>query len=120
MKKFKEFRDECIILEHPNLKARIIAKINPMDKIRDKIDDLKKLPGKIKDTAKEINKFQPDILFSVDSPDFTLRVVKEVKKKMEKKNLLSQRMKKQKQQQKLRQAIKGNLQLKKLRKNKIG
>ena len=51
MKKYKEFRDECIILEHPNLKARIIAKINPMDKIRDKIDDLKKLPGKIKDTA---------------------------------------------------------------------
>ena len=64
MKKFKEFRDECIILEHPNLKARIIAKINPMDKIRDKIDDLKKLPGKIKDTAidnlqKQLDKVNP-------------------------------------------------------------
>ena len=64
MKKYKEFRDECIILEHPNLKARIIAKINPMDKIRDKIDDLKKLPGKIKDTAidnlqKQLDKVNP-------------------------------------------------------------
>ena len=61
MKKYKEFRDECIILEHPNLKARIIAKINPMDKIRDKIDDLKKLPGKIKDTA--IDNLQKSKLF---------------------------------------------------------
>ena len=46
MKTFKEY-----IKEHPNLKARIIAKINPMDKLRDKMDDLKKLPGKIKDKA---------------------------------------------------------------------
>ena len=47
MKTFKEY---CIT-EHPNLRARIIAKINPMDAIRDKMDDLKKLPGKIKDKA---------------------------------------------------------------------
>ena len=47
MKTFKEY---CLT-EHPNLRARIIAKINPMDKIRDKIDDLKKLPGKLKDKA---------------------------------------------------------------------
>ena len=40
-----------------------------------------KITKKIKETAKEIIKFQPDILFSVDSPDFTLRVAKEVKKK---------------------------------------
>jgi len=40
-----------------------------------------KIKRKIKETAKEIIKFQPDILFSVDSPDFTLRVAKEVKKK---------------------------------------
>ena len=40
-----------------------------------------KIKGKIKETAKEIIKFQPDILFSVDSPDFTLRVAKVVKKK---------------------------------------
>ena len=46
MKTFKEY-----IKEHPNLRARIIAKINPMDALRDKMDDLRKLPGKIKDKA---------------------------------------------------------------------
>ena len=46
MKTFKEY-----IKEHPNLRARIIAKINPMDALRDKMDDLKKLPGKVKDKA---------------------------------------------------------------------
>jgi len=51
MKRYREFRDECVILEHPNLRARIIAKINPMDAIRDKMDNLKKLPGKLKDKA---------------------------------------------------------------------
>ena len=40
-----------------------------------------KIKKKINETVKEILKFKPDILFSVDSPDFTLRVVKEVKKK---------------------------------------
>tara|TARA_B100001123_G_scaffold66595_1_gene74179 strand:- start:217 stop:1344 length:1128 start_codon:yes stop_codon:yes gene_type:complete len=39
-----------------------------------------KIKRKINDTVKEILKFKPDILFSVDSPDFTLRVAKEVKK----------------------------------------
>ena len=38
-----------------------------------------KIRRKIKETVKEIIKFQPDILFSVDSPDFTLRVAKKVK-----------------------------------------
>ena len=40
-----------------------------------------KIKRKINDTVKEILKFKPDILFSVDSPDFTLRVAKEVKKR---------------------------------------
>ena len=40
-----------------------------------------KIKSKINETVKEIIKFKPDILFSVDSPDFTLRVAKEVKKK---------------------------------------
>jgi lipid-A-disaccharide synthase len=35
---------------------------------------------KIDFTVKEIIKFNPDILFSVDSPDFTLRVAEKVKK----------------------------------------
>ena len=44
------------------------------------IFNLFKIRKKIKETVKEIIKFKPDILFSVDSPDFTLRVAKEVKK----------------------------------------
>jgi len=40
-----------------------------------------KIKSKINETVKEILKFKPDILFSIDSPDFTLRVAKEVKKK---------------------------------------
>ncbi len=40
-----------------------------------------KIKSKIKETVSEILKFKPDILFSVDSPDFTLRVAKLVKEK---------------------------------------
>jgi len=39
-----------------------------------------KIRNKINITVKEIVKFKPDILFSVDSPDFTLRVAKKIKK----------------------------------------
>ena len=39
-----------------------------------------KIYNKINKTVDEIIKFNPDILFSVDSPDFTLRVAKKVKK----------------------------------------
>ena len=49
MKTFKELRRE--LEEHPNLRTRIMKKINPMEIMRDKMDDLKKLPGKIKDKA---------------------------------------------------------------------
>ena len=38
-----------------------------------------KIRRKINQTVKEIIKFSPDILFSVDSPDFTLRVAEKVK-----------------------------------------
>ncbi len=38
-----------------------------------------KIKAKIDQTVDEIIKFNPDILFSVDSPDFTLRVAKKVK-----------------------------------------
>ena len=41
------------------------------------IFDIKK---RINQTVDEILKFEPDILFSVDSPDFTLRVAEKVKK----------------------------------------
>jgi len=39
-----------------------------------------KIKKKINETVKTIVKFKPDILLSVDSPDFTLRVAKEVKR----------------------------------------
>ncbi len=39
-----------------------------------------KIKFKINKTVNEIIKFNPDILFSVDSPDFTLRVAERVKK----------------------------------------
>ena len=38
-----------------------------------------KIRNKINKTVEEIIKFNPDILFSVDSPDFTLRVAEKVK-----------------------------------------
>jgi lipid-A-disaccharide synthase len=40
-----------------------------------------KIRNRINITVDEIIKFNPDILFSVDSPDFTLRVAERVKKK---------------------------------------
>ena len=39
-----------------------------------------KIRNKINYTVNEIIKFNPDIIFSVDSPDFTLRVAEKVKK----------------------------------------
>ena len=39
-----------------------------------------KIKQKINDTVNKIIEFQPDILFSVDSPDFTLRIAEKVKK----------------------------------------
>ncbi len=39
-----------------------------------------KIKKKINQTVEKILEFKPDILFSVDSPDFTLRVAKKVKK----------------------------------------
>jgi len=39
-----------------------------------------KIHKKINETVQKVIEFQPDILFSVDSPDFTLRVAEKVKK----------------------------------------
>ena len=38
-----------------------------------------KIKRKINETTSKIIEFNPDILFSVDSPDFTLRVAEKVK-----------------------------------------
>ncbi len=43
--------------------------------------NLFKINNKINQTVKEILDFKPDILFTVDSPDFTLRVAEKVKNK---------------------------------------
>ena len=40
-----------------------------------------KIKKKIDETVKSILDYNPDILFTVDSPDFTLRVAEKVKKK---------------------------------------
>ena len=42
--------------------------------------NLFKIKKKINETANKILEFNPDILFSVDSPDFTLRVAEKGKK----------------------------------------
>ena len=61
MKTFKELRGE--LEEHPNLRTRIVKVINPMDKLRDKMDDLRKaggLTGIVKDKLKkELDKINP-------------------------------------------------------------
>ena len=44
------------------------------------IKNIFKINRKINDTVKAIKDFKPDILFSVDSPDFTLRVAERLKK----------------------------------------
>ena len=41
--------------------------------------NLFKIKKKINETTQKILEFKPDILFSVDSPDFTLRVAEKVK-----------------------------------------
>ena len=45
------------------------------------ITNIFKIKRNINETVKQIIEFDPDILFSVDSPDFTLRVAKMVKNK---------------------------------------
>ena len=45
------------------------------------ITNLFKINKKINETVKAIIDFNPDILFTVDSPDFTLRVAERIKKK---------------------------------------
>ena len=44
------------------------------------ISNIFKINKKINETVKAITDFNPDILFTVDSPDFTLRVAEKVKK----------------------------------------
>ena len=69
-----------------NLKALGIKSIYDLKEITyigftSVIKNIFKINKKINDTVKAIKNFKPDILFSVDSPDFTLRVAERLKKK---------------------------------------
>ena len=57
MKTFKSLRGE--LEEHAPLAKRLLKKINPLNKLRDKMDDLKDMPGKLK--AKAIKKLKDKI-----------------------------------------------------------
>ena len=56
--KMKSFKGYCIT-EHPTLASRILKKINPLEKLKDKMDDLKDMPGKLK--AKAMKKLKDKI-----------------------------------------------------------
>ena len=68
-----------------NLKALGIKSIYDLKEITyigftNVIKNIFKINKKINETVKAIKDFNPDILFTVDSPDFTLRVAERVKK----------------------------------------
>ena len=68
-----------------NLKALGIESIYDLKEITyigftNVIANIFKINKKINETVKAIEDFKPDILFTVDSPDFTLRVAEKVKK----------------------------------------
>ena len=92
MKNFKVLRRE--LEEHPNLRTRIVKAINPMEKIRDKMDDLKKLPGKIKDKAidklkdqlDKVNPLSPTNIGDTQSINNKIKGLQKDKKKNTEKN----------------------------------
>ena len=68
-----------------NLKALGIKSIYDLKEITyigftNVLNNIFKINRKINETVKAIKDFNPDILFTVDSPDFTLRVAERVKK----------------------------------------
>jgi len=84
--KSKNNQIEYLALGGENLKAIGITSIFNLDEVTflgftRVILNIFKIKRKISETSKKIIEFNPDILFSVDSPDFTLRVAKLVKKK---------------------------------------
>ena len=68
-----------------NLKAMGIKSIYDLNEITylgftNVILNIFKINNKINETVKAIIEYQPDLLFTIDSPDFTLRVAEKVKK----------------------------------------
>ena len=83
--KYKNAEIEYLSVGGTNLKKLGINSIFDLKEITylgftSVILNLFKIRKKINYTVEEIIKFNPDILFSVDSPDFTLRVAEKVKK----------------------------------------
>ena len=89
-KVIQEFKKDNAKIEYlsvggENLKALGIKSIYDLKEITyigftSVIKNIFKINRKINDTVKAIKDFKPDILFSVDSPDFTLRVAERLKK----------------------------------------
>ena len=83
----KDFKDiEYLSVGGTNLKKIGIKSIFDLEEITylgftSVLFNIFKIKKKINQTVDEIIKFNPDILFSVDSPDFTLRVAEKVKQK---------------------------------------
>jgi lipid-A-disaccharide synthase len=76
---------EYLSLGGENLKALGIKSIYDLNKVTylgftNVLMNIFSIKKKISDTANEIIRFKPNILFTVDSPDFTLRVAELVKK----------------------------------------
>ncbi len=83
--KYKNAEIEYLSVGGTNLKKLGINSIFDLKEITylgftSVILNLFKIRKKINYTVEEIIKFNPDILFSVDSPDFTLRIAEKVKK----------------------------------------
>ena len=86
-KKYSEI--EYLSVGGENLKALEIRSIYDLKEITyigftSVILNIFKINRKINETVKAIIDFNPDILFTVDSPDFTLRVAERVKKQNKK------------------------------------
>ena len=90
-KVIRELKKESYEIEYlsvggESLKALGIASIFDLKEITyigftNVIMNILKINKKINQTIRAIEDFKPDILFTVDSPDFTLRVAERVKKK---------------------------------------
>ena len=83
MKDYKEIEYLCVGGKHLNLLGiKSIFELKEITYIgfTSVLLNIFKIKKKINETVDKIIEFKPDILFSVDSPDFTLRVAQKVKK----------------------------------------
>ena len=75
-------------MEHPTLASKILKKINPLDKLKDKMDNLR--PGKILDKMKKkLDKLNP---LSVINKANTERIKKKIDGLRDKKKGISQKI----------------------------